>query len=244
LLLRERVARTEAEAASRAKTDFLAVVSHELKTPLNAITGFADLLHDGDAGVMSDVQSRHVERIQAASRQLLQLIDELLSYTRMESGPEAPQLQPVDVNAALRYAAAEAQPAARAKGLTLRVEEGEELCMALTDPARLRRLLQTLFSNAVKFTESGEVRVEARREHSMLAIAITDTGIGIAQEHMERIWEPFWQVEHPLVRRAGGTGLGLSVARRLVELMGGDIEVQSEPGAGTTFTVRLPVHEG
>lgn len=244
LLLRERVARTEAEAASRAKTDFLAVVSHELKTPLNAITGFADLLHDGDAGAMSDVQRRHVERIQAASGQLLRLIDELLSYTRLESGPEAPHLQPVDVSAALRYAAAEAQPAARAKGLTLTVEDGKELCMALTDPARLRRLLQTLFSNAVKFTESGEVRVEARREHSMLAIAITDTGIGIAQEHMERIWEPFWQVEHPLVRRAGGTGLGLSVARRLVELMGGDIEVQSEPGAGTTFTVRLPVHDG
>jgi PAS domain S-box-containing protein len=244
LLLRERVARAEAEAASRAKTDFLAVVSHELKTPLNIITGFADLLHDGDAGPLSDVQRRHVERIQSASRQLLQLIDELLSYTRLESGPEAPLLQPVDVGAALRYAAAEAQPAAREKGLEVKVLDGTELCVALTDPARLRRLLQALVSNAVKFTESGEILVQARRESSMLAVTVTDTGIGIAEEHMERIWEPFWQVEHPLVRRAGGTGLGLSLARRLVELLGGDIEVRSAPGAGTTFTVRLPVHDG
>lgn len=244
LLLRERMARTEAEAASRAKSDFLAVVSHELKTPLNVITGFADLLRDGDAGALTDVQGRHVERIQSASRQLLQLIDELLSYTRLESGPEAPHLQPVDVAAALRYAVAEAQPAARAKSLSLAVEESADACVALTDPARLRRLLQTLVSNAVKFTERGEIRVGAHREDSMLAVTVADTGIGIAEEHMERIWEPFWQVEHPLVRRAGGTGLGLSVARRLVELMGGYIEVKSEPGAGTLFTVLLPVHDG
>jgi PAS domain S-box-containing protein len=244
LLLRERVARREAEAASRAKTDFLAVVSHELKTPLNVINGFADLLHDGDAGELSAIQRRHMERIQASSRQLGDMIDEVLSYSRLESGPDAPHLQAVDVGIALRHAAAEVQPAAREKGLLLSVSEQDDTCIALTDPARLRRLLQSLLSNAVKFTEAGEVRVEARRESSMLALSVTDTGIGIAPEHLERIWEPFWQVEHPLVRRAGGTGLGLSVARRLAELMGGDIEVRSEPGAGTTFTVRLPVHPG
>ncbi|HEX8358987.1 MAG TPA: PAS domain-containing sensor histidine kinase [Longimicrobium sp.] len=243
LLLRERVARREAEAASRAKTDFLAVVSHELKTPLNVINGFADLLFDGDAGELTAVQRRHLERIQASSRQLGELIDEVLSYSRLESGPDAPHLQAVDVGIALRHAAAEVQPAAREKGLALSVS-GHDACIALTDPARLKRLLASLLSNAVKFTESGEVRVDARREPSAVAVTVTDTGIGIAAEHLERIWEPFWQVEHPLVRRAGGTGLGLSVARRLAELMGGDIEVNSEPGAGTTFTVRLPVHPG
>jgi hypothetical protein len=244
LLLRERVARREAEAASRAKTDFLAVVSHELKTPLNVINGFADLLFDGDAGELSAIQRRHLERIQASSRQLGELIDEVLSYSRLESGPDAPHLQPVDVGVALRHAAAEAQPAAREKGLSIAISGHDDTCIALTDPARLRRLLQSLLSNAVKFTESGEVRVEARRESSAVSVTVADTGIGIAPEHLERIWEPFWQVEHPLVRRAGGTGLGLSVARRLAELMGGDIEVRSEPGAGTTFTVRLPVHPG
>jgi hypothetical protein len=244
LLLRERMARTEAEAASRAKTDFLAVVSHELKTPLNVITGYADLLHDGDAGAMSDVQLRHMERIRVSSRQLLELIDELLAYTRLESGPEGPRPVPVDVAAELRLAAAESQPAAREKGLRLAVAEEGDPCVALTDPARLRRLLRSLVSNAIKFTDEGEVRLAARREDGMLALSVSDTGIGIAAEHLEQIWEPFWQVEHPMVRRAGGTGLGLSVARRLVELMGGDIAVHSEPGVGTTFTVHLPVHPG
>jgi PAS domain S-box-containing protein len=242
LLLRERMARNEAEAASRAKTDFLAVVSHELKTPLNIITGFADLLCDGESGPLSEMQMRNMERIQASSRHLLRLIEEVLDYTRLESGPEGPRLQPVELGGALRHAVAEVQPLARERGFGVTVDEGTSGCVALADPARVHRLLQTLLSNAVKFTERGEVRTGARRDGSMLAVYVSDTGPGIAEEHMDQIWEPFWQAEQTTVRRVGGTGLGLSVARRLIELMGGDIEVHSTPGQGTTFTFHLPIH--
>ncbi|MDB4950842.1 MAG: sensor protein [Gemmatimonadetes bacterium] len=240
LLLRERIARAEAEAASRAKSDFLAVVTHELKTPLNAITGFAELLGDGDAGPLAPGQERCVERIRGSARHLLRMVDEVLGYVRMESADGGPGLAPVDLNELVRGLADDTAPAALAKGLALRLDLAGGPFVVQTDRGRVAQLVAHLLENGVKFTESGEVRVGVRREPGAAVVEVRDTGIGIAAEALEKIWEPFWQAEHPLVRRHGGTGLGLSVARRLAGLLGGDVGVDSRPGEGSTFTLRLP----
>ena len=240
LLLRERVARAEAESANQAKSDFLAVVSHELRTPLNAILNFSDLMLDGEAGALSDLQRRHLVRIRDNSGQLQRMIEDVLSYTQLDSGREGTELQPVLLGEVVRDLARELAPVAARKAVTLEVAAQESVC-AQTDPARVRELLGAVVSNAVKFTEAGRVDVEVRRQAAWAVVVVTDTGIGIGAEQLEKIWDPFWQAEHPLIRRAGGTGLGLSVARRLAGLLGGDIHVDSAPGAGSTFTVRLPL---
>jgi len=238
LLLRERIARAEAEAAAAAKSDFLAVVTHELKTPLNVITGYADLVRDGEAGPITDAQGRHLDRIRAGARQLLGMIDDVLAYSRMDNA-EPVRLHPVDVEAILGEAARKLEADARAKGIEIDVEM-DGGCVAETDAARVRQIVHHLLANAVKFTERGSITARASREPGAFVVAVEDTGIGIRPEHLEKIWEPFWQAEDPLVRRAGGTGLGLSVARRLAQLLGGDIEAESVPGEGSRFTVRLP----
>jgi PAS domain S-box-containing protein len=240
LLLRERIARAEAEAANQAKTDFLAVVSHELRTPLNAIVNFSDLLLDGEAGALSEVQRRHLDRIRGNSGQLQRMIEDVLGYTRLDSGESGIRLERVDVGAVAAELAREMDGAAGQKGVAVEVAAEEGAC-AETDPRRVRELLRAVVSNAVKFTEAGRVQIEVRREAAWVAVAVEDTGIGIEAAHVEKIWDPFWQAEHPLIRRAGGSGLGLSIARRLAGLLGGDIHVASTPGAGSTFTIRLPV---
>jgi len=149
------------------------------------------------------------------------------------------RLHRVDVESILGEAARKVEPDARAKGVQVEVEKNGG-CVAETDVARVRQIVQHLMSNAVKFTEQGSVTARASREPGAFVVSVADTGIGIRPEHLEKIWEPFWQAEDPLVRRAGGTGLGLSVARRLAQLLGGDIEAESVPGEGSTFTVRLP----
>jgi PAS domain S-box-containing protein len=238
LLLRERIARAEAEAAAAAKSDFLAVVTHELKTPLNVITGYADLVRDGEAGPLTGAQARHLDRIRAGARQLLGMVDDVLAYARMDTGQPV-HLHPVDVETVLAEAAQRVESEAGAKGIEVCVERNGG-CVAETDAGRVRQIVQHLVGNAVKFTERGTVTARASREPGAFVVTVQDTGIGIRPEHLDRIWEPFWQAEDPLVRRAGGTGLGLSVARRLAQLLGGDIEAASVPGEGSTFTVRLP----
>jgi PAS domain S-box-containing protein len=239
LLAREREARAEAEAASRAKGDFLAVVTHELRTPLNAITGFADLLADGEAGALAPAQARAVERIQANAGHLLRVIEEVIGFARMEAGGERVEAGEVDLGAVLREEAFEIGERAREKGLVLRVDA--TACVVETDRAKVGHILRHLLSNAVKFTDRGEVRAGVRREPGAAVVEVRDTGPGIGPGHLERIWEPFWQAEPPSVRRNGGTGLGLSVARRLAGMLGGELTAESRPGEGSTFRLRLPV---
>jgi len=230
----------DAQEANRAKADFLAVMSHELRTPLNAIMGYSDLLDAEVSGELSDKQRRQIDRIRASARHLLQLIEEILSFARIESGGEEVRLAIAEAREIVEEAAAIAEPLAQAKGLDFRVEDGVGITLE-TDPHKVRQILINLLSNAVKFTERGTVTLRVRTEDEAVLFDVIDTGIGIPAEQVDRIFDPFWQVERPNTRRAGGTGLGLSVSRRYVRLLRGEIIVQSEPGRGTCFTVRLPL---
>jgi PAS domain S-box-containing protein len=241
LLARESLARAEAESASQAKSTFLSIVSHELRTPLNVIGGYADLLHDGDAGPLGRRQLRAVERIRASSRQLTQLIDTILSYARMDPETEESRVEEVDLARLVREVVGLAEPLAVEKGLVVRTRIPRAEVPLRTDPIRLRQALLNLLSNAIRFTSIGEISIRMRVTADQAVIEVRDTGIGIAAEHLQQIFEPFWQVEHPLTRTLGGAGLGLSVTRRIAEMLGGDVEVESAPGEGSAFTLVLPL---
>lgn len=231
----------EADEANRAKADFLAVMSHELRTPLNAIMGYTDLLDAGVSGEINDKQHHQLDRIRASARHLLQLIEEILSFARMETGAEEVQLELVTADEIVNGVAAEIEPLARSKDLTFDVDIVDSNVALRTDPAKTRQVLMNLLSNAVKFTDRGSVRLRLRSSDGRAHFDVIDTGMGIPQEQMERIFDPFWQLEQPNTRRVGGTGLGLSVSRRYVRLLGGEIQVDSEPGGGTRVSVSLPL---
>ncbi|HEX8272681.1 MAG TPA: GAF domain-containing protein [Longimicrobiaceae bacterium] len=238
----EQRARTEAEAASRAKSEFLAVMSHELRTPLNAVLGYLDLLDAGVAGPLTEEQGRYLGRVTASGRHLLGLIEEVLTFSRLEAGREAPAPAAVGAAEVARQAAELVEPLARARGLAFRLDTADVAGLELrTDPGKLRQVLVNLLGNAVKFTDAGEVALRASREPGgAVRFTVADTGIGIAPEAQDQIFEPFWQAEQGTTRRAGGTGLGLAVARELARLLGGELTVASEPGKGSQFTVTLP----
>jgi len=229
-------------AASKAKSDFLAVMSHELKTPLSTIVACTDLLEAEIAGPLTQDQRDQLGHVLASALHLLQLIDEILSFSRMEAGREKVRLETVELGALVDDAAALIRPVALDRGLSFRVEGLTEPCLVRTDPPKVRQVLLNLLSNAVKFTERGEVVLSVAVDTPWAVFRVRDTGIGIPPEHQERIFEAFWQVEQSPSRRAGGTGLGLSVTRRLCRMLGGDVSVESVPGQGTTFTVRLPLN--
>ena len=231
-----------AHHASEAKSDFLAVMSHELRTPLNAIIGYSDLLLMGVPTGVPDPARRQVERIRSASTSLLHLVEEVLSFSRVEAGKEDIRISPVDLGAVVRDCVAMIEPLASEKGLALEVDAPEKPLKVVSDERKIRQSLTNLLSNAVRFTETGSVHVGVRATDGEMEIDVRDTGIGISPENIDRIFEPFWQVEQSATRRFGGTGLGLGVARKLAKLLEGRIEVQSEVGAGSVFTLVLPAH--
>jgi signal transduction histidine kinase len=233
-------ARAVAEQASRAKTDFLATMSHELRTPLNAIIGYQNLLADGVTGPVSDSQRRQLDRIGASAHHLLMLIDEVLTLSRVEAGKESAHIERVDVARVLDEAASIIEPLAKQKNLEFRVIGPGSPVVIESDPGKLRQAVLNLLSNSVKFTGRGSVTLRAFGDDDAVVFEVRDTGIGIAAEHLERIFEPFWQVETSTTRTAPGTGLGLAVTRRLAHLLGGEVSVQSAVGEGSTFTLRLP----
>lgn len=225
-------------AASEAKSAFLATMSHELRTPLNAIIGYQSLLKEGIDGSLNESQLAQLSRIRAGADHLLGLIDEILTYSRVEAGKEVVRVDEARLRPIVEEAVTMVKPLAEAKGLTLRAEVPD--ARLSTDAGKLRQILLNLLSNAVKFTDRGEIAVRARLSGGVAEISITDTGIGIADENLQRIFDPFWQVEQSSTRRAGGTGLGLSVSRSLARLLDGDVSVESKLGTGSTFTVILP----
>lgn len=232
----------ESQAANRAKSDFLAVMSHELRTPLNAILGYSDLLRLGVPEPIPPGAVRQVGRVQAAAQHLLEVIEEILTFSRMEAGKEEVHAGPVNWAELLDNVATIAEPLARAKGLEFVQNVPDTLPEANTDARKVRQVLLNLLGNAIKFTERGSVELAARTEGDEIILEIRDTGIGIPPEHLERVWEPFQQVEHTITRTVGGTGLGLAVTRRLARMLGGDVTIRSAPGEGSTFTLRLPLN--
>jgi signal transduction histidine kinase len=231
----------ETQAASRAKSDFLAIMSHELRTPLTAIIGYAELLELGIPEPVTESQREQIERIEVAARHLQQLIEEILAVASLEAGEAKIRRQEVSVAELLHRAEVIIRPMAMAKDLRLEVEGVGEPVVVETDPEKLLQVLLNLLTNAVKFTESGSIRLGARVERGKLELEVDDTGIGVHPRDHDRIFEPFWQVDQPITRRAGGTGLGLTISRRLVDLLAGEIQVDSEPQRGSRFLVRVPL---
>jgi signal transduction histidine kinase len=229
-----------AQEASRAKSEFLAVMSHELRTPLNAVLGYTDLLQAGLGGPLTERQRTHLDRITECARHLEGIIDEILTFSRMEAGTETLRRRRVDLRDVMRRAALLLRPMAKKKRLGFELRMPAEPIVVETDPDKVQQILQNLASNAVKFTDRGEVRIEGVRDGADHLLRVVDTGIGIAPEHHEHVFDAFWQVEQSNRREVGGTGLGLSVARRLAELLGGRLTLESTPGRGSTFTLALP----
>jgi signal transduction histidine kinase len=229
-----------AAAANRAKSEFLASMSHELRTPLNAIIGYVELLSEGISGPVNPAQQEQLLRVRASAGHLLGLIDEVLSFSRMEAGQERVSLQDVAVSGVLEEAASLARPMAAAKKLSLIIMPPPPELRVHTDLLKLRQMIVNLLTNAVKFTDSGSVTLSATGEGDTIRISVADTGIGISPTHLASVFEPFWQVEQNASRRVGGTGLGLSVTRRLARLLGGDVQAESAPGEGSTFVITLP----
>jgi len=240
------VAKRRAEAANEAKTRFLATVSHEMRTPLNAILGSTDLVLDGatDAAGMR----AHLTRINDSGQVLLRLISDLLDLSKIEAGQIDVERNPVDIRACLGSSVAAIADRARAKGLDFDLVFDRSLPeFMLGDPDRLRQIVTNLAENAVKFTDSGYVRIEANRIASVadagtaLEIRVVDSGIGIAEDLKARIFERFVQGDSSTTRRRGGAGLGLSIVKSLVEAMGGSVTVRSRAGGGADFRVTVPI---
>ncbi|WP_143748508.1 sensor histidine kinase [Mesorhizobium carmichaelinearum] len=231
----------ELEAASRHKSQFLANMSHELRTPLNSVLGFTELLVDGIYGELPDRAKTTVARVQANGRHLLGLINDVLDLSKIEAGQLSLSLEDYSVGQVVRSTVAAIEPLARAKGLTLATTIPENLPIGRGDERRLTQVLLNLAGNAVKFTETGAIDILAGATDGHFEITVRDTGPGIASANHALIFEEFQQVDSSSTKQKGGTGLGLAISKRIAEMHGGTIDVESVIGSGSTFRLRIPI---
>jgi signal transduction histidine kinase len=216
-------------------------MSHELRTPLNSLIGYVDLLGEGLAGPVTDKQRHMLSRVTESALHLLAVIEQILTFSRTEAGGMTVVAQPYEATALARETVSLFEPLLRKKNLEFELVLPDQPIEMESDPGLLKQILINLLMNAVKFTEAGRIRLEIKHDERDLTCAVHDSGIGIPPEDLERIFEPFQQVERDLAHRKEGTGLGLTVSRRLARLLGGDLTVQSRLGEGSTFTVRVPL---
>ena len=235
------------EAASRHKSDFLSNMSHELRTPLNAIIGYSEMLMEdaetrGQRGFIPDLH-----KIRASGKHLLVLINDILDLSKIEAGKVEIFPETFNVNALIEEVASTVQPLIEKNSNVLSINCDDSLGAMYADITKVRQILYNLLSNACKFTEHGTINLEAVRDFSegagWLSVSVADTGIGMTEEQVGKLFQPFSQADIQTARKFGGTGLGLAITRKYCEIMGGDIKVQSERGRGTAFTVRLPMAE-
>lgn len=234
-------ARLAAEAANRVKSDFLATMSHELRTPLNAIVGYVQLLALEISGPITDAQREYLRRIEASQQHLLGLIEDVLQFAKIEAGHVDLQLADISVHDILAEAAGLAIPQMQRKGLRYDFAPCDSGVRVRGDRARMRQVVLNLLSNAMKFTDAaGRITRECIPNELDVIIRVTDTGIGIPQDKMELVFEPFVQLDNTLTRKADGTGLGLAISRSFAREMGGDLTATSVVGEGSAFSLRLP----
>jgi signal transduction histidine kinase len=233
-------AEEERERAVTARSRFYAAMSHELRTPINAVLGYNDLLLAGVYGELTAQQQTSVERGQRAARHLLHLVNDVLDLSKIEAGKMELVWEPVPVVALVQDLFATLQPLADEHGSELRLEGREAAGIDIvTDPRRVQQILLNLISNALKFGQGRPVDVRCDATDDEVAIEVADQGVGIPAEALGRIFEEFIQLPNA---NAGGTGLGLPISQRLARLLGGRLEVESVPGEGSTFRLRLPRH--
>ena len=236
-----RVALEEAQSANQAKSSFLTAMSHELRTPIGAVSGYADLLAQEIFGPVTEVQRVHLDRIKSVASHLVSIVEEILTFARLNAKREEPVLQDTDACALAAEAVVAVEPLAVKKGLTIAVRPCTPSIPMRTDVVKIRQILINLLGNAVKFTERGSITLEVIALDGDRAVAfnVIDTGPGIAPNDLQRIFDPFVQLKS-LNSKPGGTGLGLAVSIELARLLGGDITVTSELGAGSRFSTVIP----
>lgn len=234
-------AQTLALEALCTKDAFLAVMSHELRTPLNQIMGYSEILLEESAGANAEQLRGDAERIRIASRNLLEILDNTLDLANIEAGRETVQLEDVPLHDFLQELADRYVPPARMRGNVIRLRCAEDIGLMRTDRIKLRKILGGLLGNACKFTERGTIRLAASRGPLTMNFEVSDTGVGIPADAVERIFEPFYQVDGSSTRRHDGAGVGLSLCRHFTWMLGGEIFVKSEIAGGSTFSLSLPL---
>jgi len=232
-----------AEAANEAKSLFLANMSHELRTPLNAVIGYAEMLDEDLAADGKDDLRADAQRIHNSGRHLLRLVNDVLEVSKIEANRVDLHCETVDLGVVLRDVVDSVRPSADANGNCIDVSLDPDIGPLWIDAMRLHQCVLNLVANACKFTQAGMISIAAARDGAWFEVRVRDSGIGIAPEQMEKLFQPFVQADTSITRKFGGTGLGLSITRELARLMGGDVTAESAPGAGATFTLRIPYRD-
>jgi signal transduction histidine kinase len=242
--LEAEVKRAEAEEANRAKSEFLAVMTHELRTPLNAVIGYAEIIQEDLEAEGRTELANDAVRITGSARHLLGLIDQILNLSSVDAGNDGLAPRDLDVRKLIEEAVHTIQDEARSAGNRISIRVSADAERAYTDGGKLAVCLSALLSNAVKFTTNGLIAVNAdceRLDQDILVLSVSDTGVGIAAGDLPKLFKPFTQLDGSATRQKGGMGLGLSIAQRMAHTLGGAVTVTSEPGAGSTFTIRAPL---
>jgi len=235
------VANQKLEDVSQHKSDFLANVNHELRTPVSAIIGYSRLILRETEGQISQLQRDNLQDLLHNAEHLLDMINSLLDLAKIEAGRLEVRAEPVQLNTLVDELLTLVTPMVRHDRVRLIRDIAPDIPTLYTDPDRLRQIILNLLSNAAKFTEDGEIKISASRSNGSLTLSVSDTGIGIREEELQHIFEEFRQGDMSNGRKYAGTGLGLTIAKKFANLLGGDITVESEVGKGSTFTVTLPV---
>jgi len=233
-------AKERAESADRLKSIFLATMSHELRTPLNSIIGFSGILQQELAGPLNEEQKKQLGMVRSSSKHLLNLINDVLDISKIEAGELIVAMEPFDLRRVIENVFRTVSPLAEEKGLTLELDVAPAVGEITGDKRRVEQVLLNILSNAVKFTEKGNVRMKCRVREGEVLFRVADTGIGIKLKDIDTLFKPFQQIDTHIDRKYEGTGLGLSISRKIVEMLGGKIWVESEWGKGSVFSFTLP----